>query len=507
MGGADFYHSCWWQDHNSTYCLYGHVTALYYLSRFSQTYSGQLARHASRLFHRNLCLDYMESAPWGITFLEIMDVVQAYNWPTVNPLYQTMGIGGQQTTGLRPADPDTVYIFELGLHFSLSREPVAALEKLFPRLTFKYENFLNPYRGRAEVFQHPFPRDCSPHCPHQQESVPYTFPVADAIDEVEEGFVQLMRARFESKLGLQPVTIGMCSIPIYYCKVWARLDVPIFGYFGLPLHYMVPTEKWGSWLEEFAELERREKAVFLANNRMLQQQVLWQVGIVLRVQRPLSLHLETTYYPSRMNEVLVPEPREGCVLHCLLDRFIPEDYPLVFKRKHETDRRLETFAQFRAVALWPHDLALIMFYEMYALTIPLFVPKHYSKYIFPYSASVPLLDSQAEGRLPNISCVALEEETGSFDPDPARPCRPPHSPLALVTSAALEYFVPRFTDYFRMPHVQLFPTIPDLLEGLVNADMQRISAGMGLANAQDLLAGRDLWTDVLQTLQPAFLMD
>ena len=32
---------------------------------------------------RNLCLDYMESAPWGITYLEIMDVVQAYNWPTV----------------------------------------------------------------------------------------------------------------------------------------------------------------------------------------------------------------------------------------------------------------------------------------------------------------------------------------------------------------------------------------------------------------------------------------
>merc|ERR1711924_435828 len=120
--------------------------------------------------------------------------------------------------------------------------------------------------------------------------------MGDSIDEVEEGFVQLMRARFESKVGLQPATIGMC-IPIYYCKVWATLDVPIFGYFGLPLHYMVPTEKWAAWLEEFAELERRENVAFLANNRMLQQQVLWQVGVVLRVQRPLSLHLETTYYP------------------------------------------------------------------------------------------------------------------------------------------------------------------------------------------------------------------
>ena len=32
------------------------------------------------------------------------------------------------------------------------------------------------------------------------------------------------------------------------------------------------------------------------------------------------------------------------------------------------------------------------FYEFYAMGVPLFMPSHLSKYLFPFSASVPLLD-------------------------------------------------------------------------------------------------------------------
>ena len=60
--------------------------------------------------------------------------------------------------------------------------------------------------------------------------------------------------------------------------MWASLGVPILGYFGLPLHYMVPQEKWADWLEDFHALATRPDTFFMANNRMLQQQVLWQVA-------------------------------------------------------------------------------------------------------------------------------------------------------------------------------------------------------------------------------------
>ena len=44
-----------------------------------------------------------------------------------------------------------------------------------------------------------------------------------------------------------------------------------------------------------------------------------------------------------------------------------------------------------------------------------------------------------------------------------------------------------------MPHVQKFDSIGHLLELLLSADMQRISAGMRDQNYRDLLAGRDHW--------------
>ena len=36
-----------------------------------------------------------------------------------------------------------------------------------------------------------------------------------------------------------------------------------------------------------------------------------EVGVVLPVQRPLSLHLDTTYYPTRYSEVRQRSVREG----------------------------------------------------------------------------------------------------------------------------------------------------------------------------------------------------
>ena len=51
-----------------------------------------------------------------------------------------------------------------------------------------------------------------------------------------------------------------------------------------------------------------------------------------------------------------------------------------------------------------------------------------------------------------------------------------------------------------MPHVQKFDNIGHLLELLLSADMQRISAGMRDQNYRDLLAGRDRWTNVTESV-------
>merc|ERR1712014_289516 len=112
--------------------------------------------------------------------------------------------------------------------------------------------------------------------------------------------------------------------------------------------------------------------------------------------------------------------------------------------------------------------------------MPLFMPSHLSKYIFPYSASVPMLDYVPPwmvncpaghfvgdlGESRHIGHSRLELCTGH----PRK-----HSPLSLTTAAALRHFSP-LMDFFAFPAVQHFSSIASLLEVLPSADVQSISA-------------------------------
>ncbi|CAE7893168.1 XGD1, partial [Symbiodinium microadriaticum] len=53
-----------------------------------------------------------------------------------------------------------------------------------------------------------------------------------------------------------------------------------------------------------------------------------------------------------------------------------------FLTRAMTDRKFSTFAQFRAVVLWPYDMDLITFYEFYGMNMPIFMPSQLSKYLF-----------------------------------------------------------------------------------------------------------------------------
>ena len=46
-------------------------------------------------------------------------------------------------------------------------------------------------------------------------------------------------------------------------------------------------------------------------------------GVRLPVLRPVTLYITERYQPDRPEDVLVPEPREACVLYCILRAFTP----------------------------------------------------------------------------------------------------------------------------------------------------------------------------------------
>ena len=51
-----------------------------------------------------------------------------------------------------------------------------------------------------------------------------------------------------------------------------------------------------------------------------------QGGVHLPILRPVTLYMTEKYRPERPEDVLVPEPREACVLYCLLRAFKPATF-------------------------------------------------------------------------------------------------------------------------------------------------------------------------------------
>jgi len=487
-GAASLYHGCHWGE-ESAYCLYGHVAALAYLARYaaSGAMRHDLTRAALRLLHWNLCLDFLESSSWGFSLLDLWDNANGFVYPSVTLFIQTLEFGpgvappdgsprpaGEEEPRLGPGEKPSFTIFELGTHRALSNEPLSMFRRLLPDYEVVHWNFMKPYEGRAEVYNHPFPRSCSPNCRDQQDSVPYTFPVFDGLDESKHGFQLFIRPLLR-KPAVKRASVFLCTNPIYLCDVFTGFNRTVVGYFGLPLLYMVPKEKWDAWIRTFVSIASSPDSIFVANNALLSQQILWQSGLLLGSVRPEALYLEHAYNPTRLRDILVPEPREACVLNCMLRALMPEGFGFSLFAKKDTDRTFRTFSTFRAVVIFPHDVALMSFYEFYSMAMPLFLPAHLSKYIFPYSASVPLLDW-----VPKWVSAARGEDAGS-------------SPLSLTTVDALAHWS-RLMDFFVLPAVQLFPSLAGLFAALSSADFDGISAEMRRHRAKSLPEAAAFWS-------------
>eukprot|EP00971_Amphidinium_carterae_P339579 6477472-Amphidinium_carterae.1 len=231
-GPADFYHACHYGE-GSDYCLYGHVAALTYIAhhaadrRIQQT----LAVQALRLLSWGHCLDFMESSSWGMTVLDLWDLVDGPDYPHLFTTVHSM-----EWAEVAPATPPAlsiekapldvqrrIWVFEVGLHKALSHEPVNMIRDVLPDYDVVYANYMNPYEGRAEAAIHPFPRSCSPNCEHQQDSTPYIFPVFGDMSISRAGFQQVMRPMI-AKPEVSRASLFLCTTPIYYCSFFNGLN-------------------------------------------------------------------------------------------------------------------------------------------------------------------------------------------------------------------------------------------------------------------------------------------
>ncbi|CAK9009615.1 unnamed protein product [Durusdinium trenchii] len=503
------------------FCLYGLVSALWMIARHDHPDSQNLLQHANFLLGStmNHVLDFTESSAWPIGTLDILANLESPDRFLLPP-----EIKQRATRTLRPLavvesqrlperfehPPIRLEVWELGVHASLSAEAIQMLLRTLAVAEFKFRNILKD--------QYPLwlPEKCQTLYWHPR--LDCTEP-EDEITELFRSFVPLSATskepivdmdrfirEFEKVAGqrLNFVDLLVCTVP-YLCLLFEPVDLPTIGYFGHPLLFMVPEEEElrEKFWKRFADMEAKSGVAFAVSDPFLQMQYEYQLGRRLTVLRTHALYTGATHMPQRPEEILVLDRPHEAILMCTLQRLLGEPldwrtsdgrlraagsatYPFRFLTRQLTDKKFSTFAQFRAVALWPYDMDLITFYEFYGMNMPIFMPSHLSKYIFHQDHEH--YDFRWAAR--NVDYESPEPALWSSE-------LTDRSPFEESSPEAVARIV-EYADYFRFPEVQHFDSIPALLEMLLKVDFFEITQEMARFNQDSLVETLRSWRVLAQ---------
>lgn len=417
------------QDLEHPFCLYGAVSALWVTARHGALGGLQHAKFLLGDVFR-LALDFMEGSAWPISSLHILanEATTAFRLPTELPS-RLEAVGSEK--GKRSK---RVSVWELGVHASLSAEPLHMWARLLDRqllhrnlIRDQYPEWL-PDRC-ATLYRHKNLR-----CDLVEDEVselfrrriPQSARSKEPIEDLQ-GLAREFRAAVRGRL--KGVDLFLCTIATcrqefltrhvpeaYLCLVFEPLELPIVGYFGHPLLFMVPLaspEPREAFWASFTSMARSRGVAFAVSDPFLQMQFEYQVGSLGRLKaiRTHALYTNVVHVAGGEEVLVLDRPHES-VLMCLLQRamgptevwrtqegrlraaespeypyrFITSSLELRFLFKVSsgslTDKTFKSFARFRAVVLWPYDMDLITFYEFYSMNMPLFMPNHPSKYLF-----------------------------------------------------------------------------------------------------------------------------
>mmetsp|Transcript_118984 Transcript_118984/g.379418 ORF Transcript_118984/g.379418 Transcript_118984/m.379418 type:complete len:696 (+) Transcript_118984:79-2166(+) len=320
-----------------------------------------------------------------------------------------------------------------------------------------------------------------------------------------EGFSELVeefRQRFAAHPLHREVDLFVCSSPTVLCTLVADFDRPIIAYMGEPLLLGVAPNERDEWFVRFEAMARDERNFFACYNPFLSDMIEYQTGLAVPVIRMHGLYTNAVYTPTRSHQVLVVKGPNICVdPACLLNRFSwDEDY---FHRPHSTAeaddaaarglRRFTFFgldelggapypklASFRATIMYPYDVALAIFYELYSMGMPIFLPKTelLPFYIFRGLHS----DHHYHFLKPGFGGL-----NGTLPPFV------PSFGIEQWWSAGPSWSA--HTDFSRFPHLLRFETVAELLAALAPGatDWAAVSAAMQRFNQETLVLSSAQW--------------
>lgn len=206
----------------------------------------------------------------------------------------------------------------------------------------------------------------------------------------------LIKDVYERDESLHKADLLLCTEPLVGClllqklfRTYAHKRLPLLAYMGVALLNAVPPFD----LERFWALldDRKEHvdSVFYVNNRILREQIYYQTGIKTPYVRAHGLYTNATYSPSSDRVLfwrapLFVFPTLKCAIFQVLAKM--GGYPLSIDFLEEGQSMgYRQVSLHQSVVLLPWDHALMTFYELYSMNIPLFLPKKEWIYRFVYS--------------------------------------------------------------------------------------------------------------------------
>ncbi|CAE7867731.1 unnamed protein product [Symbiodinium microadriaticum] len=382
------------------FCLLGYVSALFVRARHlmleegeRETANSDLA-YAEPILGKEISLDFLDSSPWPVSILDIFlninqtDFLTYAQYAARNPVrppsvpleslhWQPPPDLVQRLSQIRTPSDVSVAVF--GTHATLSLEPVDMLTRSQGFFRVKATFFgLEPRwceilglcnQGSSTITQ----------LLRAAEGDPYAYPW--------DTLSQHLSAAAAGDQALREAQLLLCTEPVAGCvmlRQWASRErgatLPMLGYYGVALLNGCPPQDVKTFWRGFGELlDSGSMARMATNNLILSEQIFYQTGRRLPYVRAHGLYTEVSYSPTLLDQVLFwRSPLFAyATLRCAMFRFLEGfgQYPLKFYFLEGSESVPYAKAvSFRAIAMLPHDHALMSFYELYSTATPLLLP-------------------------------------------------------------------------------------------------------------------------------------
>ncbi|CAJ1376915.1 unnamed protein product [Effrenium voratum] len=316
---------------------------------------------------------------------------------------------------------------------------------------------------------------------------------------------------------IQGADLLLCTEPAFLCNALGRSfpHRPLLGYFANPLTAYVPAFAAESWLQDFVALTkglgRSAPFMAVASTRFLGEQMRFQTGATrVFAARPLAAYLGPVRGSSKAEVVVLRQPsmfwNSACILNSLVRMNMQElqsmqsmqaeglkATSLRFTPSEELpDASSEAIASFAACVIYPYDVSQMRLYELYALSVPLFVPSRAQlpSYIYRGLTSIEDFDHV----LPDAGFQGgwRKSDIG------------PHldfNPFDREWRAADAWT--QLTHWVSLPHLVRFESSAQLLSRLMQENLRSVSAAMRRQQERDVIRAVRFWTAALSHLGEA----